>query len=188
MAIFAWRRWEVSTFPLYINAWNLRTMSEQDLRLRGAIGTPWPIGQTLHAECYNIGCKQGAENTLRTIHNDRVYTCSGGAPKVHCRCGIYALKQPCGPLRFLNDGSHVSEVHGVVEIWGKIIQAEFGYRAECARVRALVDTAGTHQLTYNEANTQYFGRVVAENYGVPYLPSIGYAQHEYFGHENGNEK
>lgn len=185
MAIFAWRRWEVSTFPLHINVQNFKTISEQDLRLRGAIGILWPIGQALHAECYKVGHVQGFEPELRTIHNDRVYTYSSGAPKVHCRCGIYALKQPCGPLRFFPDGAHVSEVLGVIEIWGKIIHAEFGYRAEYGQIRALVDTSGIQPLTYNEANSQHFGRVAAENYGVPYLPSIEYAQREYFSHKEG---
>jgi hypothetical protein len=57
-----------------------------------------------------------------------------------------------------------TKVIGVVEIWGKIITAENGYRAEYARIRALVDTSMD----------------VATVYGVPNLPSIEYARQEYF--------
>jgi hypothetical protein len=56
------------------------------------------------------------------------------------------------------------EILGVAEIWGKTIVAEHGYRAQYAKLRALIDAES-----------------VARDYRVPNLPSIEYAQREYFG-------
>jgi hypothetical protein len=53
----------------------------------------------------------------------------------------------------------------VVELWGKIIVAEYGYRAEYAKIQALVNAPAQ----------------VAVKYQVPNLPSTDYARKEYFG-------
>lgn len=61
-------------------------------------------------------------------------------------------------------GYEDNEITGIVEIWGKIITAKHGYRAEYGQLRALVNAPA----------------VVSETYGVPNLPSYEYASQEYF--------
>lgn len=58
---------------------------------------------------------------------------------------------------------YLRDVLGIAEVWGNIIVAERGYRAQYARIRALIDAPE-----------------VALDYGVPNLPSIEYARREYF--------
>ena len=59
------------------------------------------------------------------------------APEEHCRCGIYALKNPVEAI--LNESSKFAiTVLGQVELTGKVIEGTGGYRAEKARILDLL--------------------------------------------------
>jgi hypothetical protein len=168
MAIYAWRWWQIPR----------RSLIHPKLLLRGVLGVEWPVGQSLQAECHKIDPIASNRSPQYYISSRHYY---GGneppdnrTPVVNCRCGIYALKDPVDSINvFLGrerDRSHV--VLGVVEIWGKIICAELGYRAEFGQIRAVVDAP-------NKVSTVY---------GIPNLPSIEYAQREYFNDQALTEK
>jgi hypothetical protein len=106
----------------------------------------WPVGVTLKATCNYGGHKLFKDNDI---------------PVYECSCGIYALKQPNFSVTYIHD----RPILGVVELWGKIIVAEYGYRAEYAKIQALVNAPAQ----------------VAVKYQVPNLPSTDYARKEYFG-------
>jgi hypothetical protein len=57
-----------------------------------------------------------------------------------------------------------TEILGIVQLSGKIITAEYGYRAQYANISALVDAPPD----------------VSTRYRVPNLPSVEYARKEYF--------
>lgn len=48
-----------------------------------------------------------------------------------CTCGFYAFKDSS----YLNKSAHV---HGSVLMWGKVVEHEFGYRAEFAQLESLL--------------------------------------------------
>jgi hypothetical protein len=153
MAIYAWRWWEV-----------IPPFGVGELYLRGAYAVRWPVGEPLHATCsslivtWDVDGHCGVNYPVPSLHNSNGTT----TPDPNCYCGIYALKQP-GKVTDIYP-PHRHGVLGVAEIWGKIITAEFGYRAEYAQIRALVDAP----------------TIVCTRYDVPNLPSIEYAQQEYF--------
>ena len=64
------------------------------------------------------------------------------APYLACVCGIYAYNDPT-----LLDWDQWTRTHeqvfGEVDLWGKVIEAERGYRAEHARVVSLYNTGET---------------------------------------------
>jgi hypothetical protein len=82
-------------------------------------------------------------------------------PFYGCTCGIYGMNRDNVPDTTIMNP--INEILGIAEIWGNIIVAENGYRAQYARIRALVDSAE-----------------VARDYDVPNLPSVEYARKEYF--------
>jgi hypothetical protein len=157
MSIYAWRWWRVVT-PYNIG----------DLCLLGAYATQWPVGKPLHATC-RLTSIMTDENGFVTAHVVSGWHAKNGIsiPGPHCQCGIYAMKQPNKSVDvFL---SNVYTVLGIVEIWGKIITAELGYRAEYGQIRVVIDD-----------------KHVSTVYGIPNLPSVEAAQAEYF--ELGKER
>src|SRR5215207_3101501 len=56
-------------------------------------------------------------------------------PVRHCGCGFWGYKSYRALLRNLGDEGRVL---GLVEMWGKIVNAEVGMRAEFAEISALV--------------------------------------------------
>jgi hypothetical protein len=76
------------------------------------------------------------------------------APDEDCTCGFYAVKWlhqllPPVPLRTsesgVNQGVESGIVLGRVELAGKIIEHEYGYRAERARIAELIPIRGTER-------------------------------------------
>jgi hypothetical protein len=72
-------------------------------------------------------------------------TCGKGhahaAPAEGCSCGVYALRDPDGLRRYLvgrDDPWVVGRVLGEVELWGEVVEGEFGWRAAYARPRRIV--------------------------------------------------
>jgi hypothetical protein len=93
------------------------------------------------------------------------------SPSTGCCCGVYGLKYDFPPDPTKLD----CQVIGIAEIWGKIIPAEHGYRAQYAKIRALVDTPPHWEILEKET-VPY----IAKYFGVPSLPSMKYAQKEFF--------
>lgn len=57
------------------------------------------------------------------------------APVKRCSCGVYALREPAGLARYLvgrDDRDVVHRVIGLVALWGRVVEADGGWRAERA--------------------------------------------------------
>jgi hypothetical protein len=76
--------------------------------------TRWPVGEALHARC------------MRGRHP---------APSTECSCGIYAHRSRGAALAHAR--ATPGSIVGEVELWGRVIEHEHGYRSEYARIRAL---------------------------------------------------
>src|SRR4051812_13449700 len=76
--------------------------------------TPWRPGETLEARC-----PSGAHL----------------APSAECTCGVYAHKTRKAAIKHARMVS--GAILGEVELWGKVVEHEHGYRAQYARPRAL---------------------------------------------------
>lgn len=140
MSILAWRYWQY-----WKEADNIDV-------LVGSFGTEWVPEKVNTARC-------------RAYVNDMPNPCLDTTPGTGCSCGIYALRQPVeldGITLYEPKRTHF--VQGIVQIWGKIISAECGYRAQHASIIALVDVPAS----------------VTNRYQVPNLPSVEYARQEYF--------
>jgi hypothetical protein len=148
MSIYAWRYWfyrEPLSIDFYREPLSIDFYTDvSDIKLYGAMGNRWPIGKALKAECTRY---------MHSSHADKP------VPVVTCTCGIYALKKPHKHNQF--DDCNVT---GIVEIWGKIIKARYGYRAQFGQIRAVVNAP----------------EFISRAYGIPNLPSIRYAKREYF--------
>jgi hypothetical protein len=70
------------------------------------------------------------------------------APQEGCTCGFYALKGV--PLGLSYGTSHV--VFGRVDLAGKVIEHDFGYRAERARIVELIPIVGAQMSALHVAN------------------------------------
>ncbi len=83
------------------------------------------------------------------------------APDEGCSCGFYAMKTPDAVARFTamtqvrTDADHTdvsnSVVFGRVDLAGKVIEHETGYRAERARIAELMPTTSDAGLTLSLA-------------------------------------
>ena len=81
------------------------------------------------------------------------------APDPACACGIYAVREPDGARRYLlgRDDLHVvGRVLGQVALWGKVVEAQLGWRASRAYPASLEPAAAE----------------IARLYGVPVCPTI----------------
>jgi hypothetical protein len=168
MSIFAWREWSVNPYPDH-------KLTRLSYALYGLYGALWYPDEEMQATCtrnigseyYSIyGATTAAYVTPFTV--DRHY--ASKIPDADCTCGIYATR--CTPLSHNLIGFR--QIFGVVELWGKIIEAEFGYRAQYAQMRALIDdgTVGMRSVRPGLAT-------IAEDYKVPLL-SAEYVRQEFF--------
>lgn len=80
-----------------------------------------------------------------TLHGRRGHV----APAENCSCGFYAVTTLqvlfWGTLGWMSAGDTDSKVLGRVELAGKIIEHEYGYRAERARIAELIPIQGTER-------------------------------------------
>ncbi len=63
-------------------------------------------------------------------------------PALRSRCGIWAHREPIRACQCGDPGSPAHGVVGAVRLWGRYVEHETGWRAEHARVVALVDFTG----------------------------------------------
>jgi hypothetical protein len=104
-----------------IRAWRVwagSAMGDGTVELRSltdaARRTCWPVGEALHARC------------MRGRHP---------APSIECSCGIYAHRSRGAAVAHAR--ATPGSIVGEVELWGRVIEHEHGYRSEYARIRAL---------------------------------------------------
>lgn len=91
-------------------AWRLRRDGRGELSLVPAFhGVDWPPRQAVRAECQ--------------IHGRR-----HRAPERKCSCGLYAIPD-AALIGSISDGLGVV---GQVSLWGRVVEHEYGYRAEFA--------------------------------------------------------
>jgi len=118
-------------------------------RIQNWLASPssgWPAGEPLKAECRMVlkGDEEG----------------HGRVPVPDCSCGIYATTD----LKVIN--SYLGKdapVLGVVELGGKVIPATQGYRAEYARIAAILLIEPVFTLPHS------WLEFIAETYEVPAL-------------------
>lgn len=100
------------------------------------------------------------------------------APDEDCTCGFYAVKllsQLARPVAFgtsesgVNQGVESGIVLGRVELAGKIIEHDYGYRAERARIAELIPIRGTERtvMRLGARLGLPIGRPVAPTYTPP---------------------
>jgi hypothetical protein len=129
--------------------------------------TRWPTAGPLRATC-----ERPPDHLAAWIRG--LLSCSTApphpAPTWGCVCGIYALNPSEGeawqalmPQVEQQGPEPLMHVAGVVQLWGRVIQHEQGYRAEYARpLRLLADPSlvATSQIRHLLA-------AVAQQYGIP---------------------
>jgi hypothetical protein len=80
----------------------------------------------------------------------------GPAPTFDCTCGIYATHELHDPGSAWRSGPQSARhVVGAVALWGRVVEHEWGYRAQYARPMALLEGVGVE--------------AVADAYGIPVL-------------------
>lgn len=88
-------------------------------------------------------------------------------PTLRCACGIWALKEPMTfyttQTSFMFTGS--ATVFGLIEISGRIVEGSLGYRAQLARLKALMFDETLVQA--DTARVDLWAPRAAERYGVP---------------------
>jgi hypothetical protein len=124
--------------------WRVELDATGEPYLQGAFGYPWIVHQseptTFTAICLRWGAPQGALTMLPSFrlslaplfgtHNDHKRI-----PAENCGCGFYIRKPDDNPARWRANFPHgYLCVEGEVEIFGRILIAEQGYRAEKARI------------------------------------------------------
>ena len=131
--------------------------------LRGSQGRLWSPGVNT-ARCHG---KHAI--TLRVL--DEALSRAGIAAPIHtvepwCTCGLYSWKRPD------RISGRTAKVAGVVELWGRVLIGEHGFRAQYARVVAIcgppggADGAGPARPTHGERSA------VAARYDVPYYGEL----------------
>lgn len=123
-----------------------------DGTLRSAsFGYVWVDGEN-EGNCYADHCDTPEDRWNVPSDVDRK---PGHEGWVECACGFYAYNKPSLSTTYVPSPYRVV---GIVELYGKVIVAEFGYRAERARIIALGLTPDDYRAT------------VANKYSVPHLP------------------
>jgi hypothetical protein len=200
MSIMMWRVWNIHWYsmPTYSSSQLDQRQVKLDYELLGLYGSVWVPNQVMQAHC-NKNCSVGdgicmwkcttchqewmqLHHRIENISCPRCTTPTGihicsyrvdhnsDVPFPTCSCGIYGNNTH----EIITKTLGCCTVLGIVEIWGKIIVAEYGYRAQYALMRALINKSwGTN-------HGQPSAGIVARDYQVPLLPSIEYAQKEYF--------
>ena len=76
------------------------------------------------------------------------FPCADGpAPTFDCTCGIYATRRLRDPGSAWRSGpQYANHVIGAVALWGRVVEHEWGYRAQHARPVALLEGFGVRTL------------------------------------------
>ena len=144
----AFRSWQLDRAAMAVRSLNAPVGSKPSW-IAKAMASPagnWPYGKPLEATCVLSARKpkDGEEP-------------HGPVPATDCTCGVYATTD----LEVINGYlGHYAPILGVVELGGRVIPADQGYRAQYARVAAI--------LLIDEALTEphHLLRELAEAYRV----------------------
>lgn len=131
-------------------------------------GTSWPPGRDKEAECIHF--------VNSHPHN---------APAPNCRCGLYAYYTYELSRRhdYYDREAHSAHIYGVISAWGDpLIMHEFGFRAQCSRVEAIVVAHETVPLLGMEISIMDAYLDISNTYDVPL---IGIDDIEDFGRSTG---
>jgi hypothetical protein len=166
MSIFIWREWDV----IYDKSYPL------GYALLGHFSVPWLPWKVQQAKC-DVRTLTPAVSWEDFFYSADITTvpvvdatiprhAQCNTPDEKCTCGIYGYSRHFVPMHCTCSECVFDRplVLGIAEVWGKIIVAEYGYRAQFAKIRALVDAYAS----------------IAIDYGVPNLPTVEYAQKEFF--------
>lgn len=121
-------------------------------------GDVWPAGRAARAVCRNGDRLDqfavGAPKKIAVGHAVRagLFAWHHDAPHKGCSCGLYAHKESAGSF-VKSARTEPDRVWGECHLWGRIIDHEFGYKAEFAYPKSL-STNSPHATA------------VAERYGV----------------------
>jgi hypothetical protein len=107
-----------------------------------------------------VRCPSGSGPTGRVewpIRQLAALPCADGpAPAFDCSCGIYATHKLHDPGSAWRSGpQYARHVVGAVALWGRVVEHEWGYRAQYARPVSLLEGFGVE--------------TVADAYGIPVL-------------------
>jgi hypothetical protein len=129
-------------------------------------GDGWPIGRALRASC-------GVQGPGAEANEDH-----GQIPAKECSCGVYATTSIKVINQYLGteqvNGAYVrGPVLGIVELGGKVWPATQGFRAEYARVAAIIELDPAYTLPR--------GRLlhIAAHYHVPLVPDMSKNPEDY---------
>ena len=120
--IQAYRGWVVNFIPsTYYNVTG-RYYEAPTFLLRGRYGMDWLPGQKVAAKC--------------DVHGSRG---RHTPPGPDCRCGYYAVSDPFDPqLAPMRAGSGTLEVFGAVDLYGRYMKHQKGWKAQYADITALL--------------------------------------------------
>jgi hypothetical protein len=134
--IVGWRMWRLPPSALYVDlvgrfdggAMGAGSPAQVEaFWLRSGNGEPWIPGRALQARC-----RSGAPYGKAPVRHDE------SSPTTGCRCGIYATETRDPLLKFLRlvrrSGLHV---FGEVNLWGRVVIHQSGYRSQFAYPRRL---------------------------------------------------
>jgi hypothetical protein len=142
-----------------------RYFSIEGERLRGAHGGLWVPGKnTAYCDALRSGPTRkkkvwvndpdDPDNVIQTIADNTMG--HGRIPDPSCSCGFYAYWVAEGPgtTRATAFGGVAGDVLTKVRAWGRVLEGELGFRAECAEIVALISETPLSAADY---------------YGVPIL-------------------
>jgi len=145
--------------------WRVRDSGEGLVLASTAFPTPWPRRCPLRARC------------AARPHS---------APTAECVCGVHAAREPGLPIEYLPPHVRASEgfrtpailgydtvmALGRVALWGRVVDCEWGWRAELAYPAELLVPAGVKH--YRRAcgrlavlDSQALADALASRYGIP---------------------
>jgi hypothetical protein len=106
----------------------------------------WPWQQRMSAGC-------------RFMHSRR-----HESPASDCTCGIYALREPLSAVSYAR--THLAAVVGSVHLWGDVVPADRGFRAQFAYPKALCLFAD-HWAGRRRSEVESGARAIEARYRVP---------------------
>ena len=135
-------------------------LAQQSLIAVTAGDYPWPPGQPLHATCdTNAGFDEEDDGWHRV-------------PDPDCGCGIYVGRD----IRTVSRYGCRAKVFGIAQVWGRVLPFEYVYRAEHAKVAAILallpEAEGGFVLPHDQLQN------IAALYRVPFLaPHSAHVEH-----------
>ena len=138
--------------------------------VRSLNGSQWFPGEPFNAEC-DAEFFTAFLQTL-TPHN-------GDIPGDFCTCGVYAAKNL---EHLINIGYEPYGIHGEVSLWGKVVVAKLGYRAQCAYPKNFI--VPVHHVP-NAASAMESRMETLTVYGVPISVAFSESTMPFWSRESG---